>query len=207
MMDAVFQLMSMKLRHPDFRHEVFAEGVKDTVIKLRWKVIGPDGGVVVLQRPFRGVSCLRAAEIREAVAEFTKAKYPKLSPFLEYRVVEKSADKKVESVKRELLADEEFRLSIVFPGPKFDAKRVIVLQCLNNEMVDWLKAKPERETRQKIKLAEDQKRKEQRIAEKRAAKAAANPAPAGAGPNAGRGVGGRVAKKGAKKGARGRGRR
>jgi hypothetical protein len=89
------------------------------VVKLRWKVVGPDGKVVVLQRPFRQMPCVTAAQVREAVATYTAKKCPHAAPFEQILIVE-APDRKVD-----LSAD--LRLKIVFPGPKWV---IFFLNCL-----------------------------------------------------------------------------
>ncbi len=109
-MEQVFQLMRLKFAHPKFRHESLPEGETQTVIKLRWKVVGADGKVVVLQRPFRQTPGLSAQQAREAVAAYSVKKCLGVAPFEQIQIVEKDG--------RKGDLTDELRLKVVFPGPK-----------------------------------------------------------------------------------------
>jgi hypothetical protein len=85
---------------------------------------------------------------------------------------------------------------MTFPGPKFETKRVVRLECENTAWVKWCKEKPARAESHMKKLEEDKQRVEARKAAKREAKAEA--AQAGAGPK-GKAPKGPKGPKGAKK--------
>ena len=195
-MNAVFELMRLKHGHKKYKAETLPERVDEVLFKVRWKVIGPDGVPVVLQLPFK-CPLITGQQMKDAVIAFTKKKYPKLSDFSTIYVVmkvpveeKKSAEKSVvkqkpgvpltETMSRELRMDEEFRLNILFPGPKFEAVKVIFLDCVNEEMKTWTKGKQERLEKHLAKQAEDKANKEKK--KKEAAEAKKN-APAKKGNN------------------------
>lgn len=180
-MEAIFVLMKLKHSHKKYKAETLPEKEKEVMFKVRWKVMGADGSPVVLQLPFKK-PLLTGQEIKDGVCAFTKKKYPNLSSFTEMLVVYKIDNPKekmvvqskpgveVEKMKRELKMDEEFRLDILFPGPKFEAKKIILLDCINAEMDAWMKGKKERIEKQLLKQAEDKVKREAKKKEKAEAK-------------------------------------
>ena len=189
-METVFELMRLKFSHPGYRHETLPERETGVILKLRWKVMSPEGRVVVLQRPFRQTVALTGAQIRQAVAEQTAKKVPGAAPFDSVSVVEADG-------KRRPVDEGETRLAVEFPGPKFEALRLVKLECMNAAMAEFEKTKPERAERHRKKLEEDKVRVEQR---KAAAREAKNAEAAAQGPAAGRGRGRGAAPKAAAKG-------
>jgi hypothetical protein len=189
-MEHVHELMGLKFAHPKFRHETLLEKETNVVLKLRWKVVGADGKLVVLQFPFRQTPSVSAAQVREAVVAHTAKKCPHAAPFEHILVVE-APDRKVD------LAG-NLRLQVVFPGPKFETQRLVKLECVNAAWVEYVKNKPAREEKQKAKLEADKARVEARKVAKRAAKEAAQAAAGPAAVGRGRGRGAVKAKAAAK---------
>lgn len=110
---------------------------------------------------------------------------------------------------REVKAEDEFRLEVHFPGPKWGLEQVIRLDCETEEWKRWCAGAPERQTKHKAATEAAQElakaRKEAKEANKAKSPPKAAKGPARAGRGRGRGANKGVAKKAAAKG-RGRGR-